>query len=124
MDDILKRPDVLAMLDKDDHLDAVLLRPGQFRPEPLVVLYDVVAQFLERLLAIYDEVWIVKTLIVCNPQFRPDHLDILPFKLGKNLLYRLRFLACISYHRHGLKRQIAIVRSCRSRFARNRAAGI
>ena len=54
MHDILKRPYVLAMLDQDDHLDAVLLRSLQLRSEPLVVLHDVVAQFGKVLLAVYD----------------------------------------------------------------------
>ena len=52
MDDILKRPNALAMLDKDDDVLPVLLRSLQFRSEPFVILHYVVAQFGEVLLAI------------------------------------------------------------------------
>ena len=54
MNDILKRPYVLAMLDQHNHLDAVLLRSLQFRPEPLVILHYVVA-YLGKVLFPVDD---------------------------------------------------------------------
>ena len=65
MDDILKRPDVLAMLDQHDDVLPILLRPEQFRSEPLVILHNVVAQFVEILLAVDQQFRIVKTHVVC-----------------------------------------------------------
>lgn len=96
MDYIFQLANVLAMLDKDDHLDAVLLRSLQFRSEPLVVLHNVVAQFLEIGFAIYRQHRIVEPLVVPHPQFTANHLDLLTLKLGKDLLDGLRFLARIS----------------------------
>ena len=100
MHDIFERPDVPAMLDQNDDVLSVLLRSLQFRSEPLVVLHDIVAQFVKVLFAVDKQFRIVKVHIVRLWQLRYEPLDSLPFKLVQDLLYRVRFLPTVDLNYH------------------------
>ena len=100
MDDIFKSSDVLAMLDQDDDVLSVLLRSLQFRSEPFVVLYDVVAQFVKILLAVDQQFRIVEVHIVRLWQFRYKPLDALPIKLCEDLLDDMSVFTTVDLNDH------------------------
>ena len=100
MDYVFQIANVPTMLDQNDDVLSVLLRSLQFRSEPLVVLHDIVAQFVKVLFAVDKQFRIIKVHIVRLWQFRYEPLDALPIKLGQDILDGMSVFPTVDLNDH------------------------